>query len=292
MEIDVNYDEYKADRRSREPTRAQSAARKIAITAWIRQAIADNVIKPSTATAWAQLMLTKKPNGSWRFAVDYRAVNKYTKPMRAPIPNIKKLLHQLGGKKPKLFEKMDFTSGFYQTPVRECDTKYTAFSCDDGLFEFNVASMGLLNSPWYFQRVMETEVFPHLLHRVMSIYVDDILTWAANIDELCENMTKIFEAIRNKGLTLNPAKCEFGMEEVEFVGHLVDQHGVTFTADKLNQVAQMTLPVDQSSLKSFLGLGSFFRNHVENFATKSHALSELLLEYTKKSKKLIRGQKN
>jgi hypothetical protein len=144
--------------------------------------------------------------------------------------------------------------------------------------------MGLLNSPWYFQRVMETEVFPHLLHRVMSIYVDDILTWAANIDELCENMTDIFQAIRKKGLTLNPEKCEFGMEEVEFVGHLVDQHGVTFTADKLNQVAQMTLPNDQSSLKSFLGLGSFFRNHVENFATKSHALGELLLEYTKKSK--------
>ena len=154
MEIHVDYDAYKADRRSREPTRAQSAARKAAITAWIRQAIADNVIKPSTATAWAQLMLTKKPNGSWRFAIDYRAVNKFTKPMRAPIPNIKKLLHQLGGQRPKRFAKCDFTSGFYQTPIRGEDTQYTAFTCDDGLFEFNVASMGLINSPWYFQRIM------------------------------------------------------------------------------------------------------------------------------------------
>ena len=64
---------------------------------------------------------------------------------------------------------------------------------------------------------METEVFPHLSHRVMSIYVDDILTWAQDIDELCENMKKIFEAIRNKGLALNPEKCEFGMEEVESI---------------------------------------------------------------------------
>ena len=136
---------------------------------------------------------------------------------------------------------------------------------------------------------METEVFLHQLQKVMSIYVDDLLTWAQDIDELCQCKTlkKIFEAIRNKGLTLNPAKCEFGMEEMEVVGHLVDQHGVTFTADKLNQVAQRTLPVDKSSLKSFLGLGSFFRNHVENFATKSHALGELLLEYTKTSKKVI-----
>jgi hypothetical protein len=128
---------------------------------------------------------------------------------------------------------MDFTSGFYQTPIREEDMKYTAFDSDEGLFEFTVASMGLLNSPWYFQRIMEHEVFPELLHKIMAIYVDDILTWAANIDELCTNLEKIFEAIRNKGLTLNPEKCEFGMEEVEFVGHLVDQHGVTFTKEKL-----------------------------------------------------------
>ena len=91
MKIEVDYDKYKADRRSREPTRAQSSARKMAIAQWIRQAIADGVIKPSVAPAWAQLMLTKKPNGTWRFAVDYQALNLHTKPMRAPIPNIRKL---------------------------------------------------------------------------------------------------------------------------------------------------------------------------------------------------------
>jgi hypothetical protein len=127
MKIEVDYDKYKADRRSREPTRAQSSARKMAIAQWIRQAIADGVIKPSVAPAWAQLMLTKKPNGTWRFAVDYRALNLHTKAMRAPIPNIKKLLHQIGGKRPGIFAKMDFTSGFYQTPVETGDMKYTAF---------------------------------------------------------------------------------------------------------------------------------------------------------------------
>jgi hypothetical protein len=60
--------------------------------------------------------------------------------------------------------------------------KYTAFDTDEGLFEFTRASMGLLNSPFYFQRAMESEVFPHLLHRIMVIYIDDVLTWAKNID--------------------------------------------------------------------------------------------------------------
>jgi hypothetical protein len=86
MKIDVDYEGFKADKRSREPTRAQTAERKIAIAQWIRQAVADAVIKPSSAEAWSQLMLTKKPNGKWRFAIDYRALNKYTKAVRSPIP--------------------------------------------------------------------------------------------------------------------------------------------------------------------------------------------------------------
>ena len=121
----------------------------------------------------------------------------------------------------------------------------------------------------------------------MAIYVDDILTWSRTIDELCENLEKIFKAIKSKGLVLNPAKCEFGMTEVEFVGHLVDKNGVTFTTEKLNQVANMPLPDNQSALKSFLGLGSFFRNHIENYAEKAHSLGELLGDYKKNSKKIL-----
>jgi hypothetical protein len=88
MKMEVDYDAFKNDKRSREPTRAQTAARKMAIREWIRQAIADAIIKPSSAEAWSQLMLAKKPNGKWRFAIDYRALNKYTKTTRAQIPNI------------------------------------------------------------------------------------------------------------------------------------------------------------------------------------------------------------
>ena len=127
MGMEVDYDAFKADKRSREPTRMQTTARKAAIQKWIAQAIADNIIRPSTAPAWSQIMLTPKPNGTWRFAMDYRAINKYTKASRAPIPNIKRLLSTIGKHSPRLFAKMDLTSGFYQTPLEEGAMKYTAF---------------------------------------------------------------------------------------------------------------------------------------------------------------------
>jgi hypothetical protein len=211
MKMEVDYEAFKADKRSREPTRPQSAARQEAIAKWLAKAVRDKIIRPSTAVAWAQLMLTPKPNGSWRFAIDYRPINKYTKPTRAPIPHIKRLLNKIGAHKPKFFAKMDLTSGFYQTPLDEESMKYTAFDTDLGLFEFTRASMGLLNSPWYFQSIMEREVFPTLIHRIMEIYIDDLLTWAKDIDELCENLKKIFQSLRDKGMTLNPDKCEFGL---------------------------------------------------------------------------------
>ena len=284
MTIEVDYEAYKADRRSREPTRAQSAARKMAIKKWILQAIADNIIRPSTATAWSQLMLTPKPNGTWRFNIDYRALNKHTKAMRAPIPNIRKLLAKIGAHQPKFFAKMDLTMGFYQTPMDESSRQYTAFNCDEGLFEFVRVSMGLINSPWYFQGVMEREVFMHLQSlQMMAIYIDDLLTWASNIEELCTNLDKIFEALSQKGMTLNPEKCEFGMTEVEFVGHLIDENGITFTEDKKKQVADMPLPSTKGDLKAFLGLAGYFRLHVQNMATLSQPLNNMLEGYDKKT---------
>ena len=289
MKMEVDYTAYKADRRSREPTRAQSAARKAAIAKWINQAVADNIIKRSSATAWAQLMLTRKPNGSWRFNVDYRALNKHTKANRAPIPNIKKLLNIIGAKNPKLFAKMDLTQGFYQAPMDEGSMEYTAFDCDEGLYEFTRVSMGLLNSPWHFQGVMEREVFPHLLNKIMTIYIDDLLTWAQNIDELCANLEMIFEALKTKGMTLNPDKCEFGLTEVEFVGHLIDNNGLTFTEEKKKQVEKMPIPITKGELKTFLGLGGYFRSHVDNLATLEQPLNEMLTGYVKKdsTKKLV-----
>jgi hypothetical protein len=146
------------------------------------------------------------------------------------------------------------------------DMKYTAFDTDFGLFEFTRASMGLLNAPWYFQGVMEREVFPHLLHKIMEIYIDDLLTWAANIEELCEHLELIFKALRDKGMTLNPEKCEFGMSEVEFVGHLIDNSGITFTPEKLKQVADLELPGTMGELKQFIGLASFFSTACRNIS--------------------------
>ena len=168
---------------------------------------------------------------------------------------------------------MDLTSGFYQMPMDEASKQYTAFATDIGLFEFNVASMGLINSPWYFQSNMENEVFPHLVHKIIEIYIDDLLCWAQTIEELIERLQLVFDALNKKGLKLNPKKCDFGLTEVEFVGHLIDDSGITFTSDKLKQIAEMQLPATKGDLKSFLGMAGYFRNHIPDYVEHTELLN-------------------
>jgi hypothetical protein len=75
------------------------------------------------------------------------------------------------------------------------------------------------------------------------------------------------------------------MSEVEFVGHLIDDTGITFTADKLKQVAEMQLPATMGDLKQFVGLASYFRRHVERLADLTQPLNAMLEGYEKKTSK-------
>jgi hypothetical protein len=195
MKIDVDFAAWERDRRSREPTRPQTAARQAAIEKWLRQAIADKVIRQSEAKAWSQLHLTPKPNGQWRFNVDYRALNKYTRAARTLIPNIADLLRRIGAKGATRFAKMDATSGFHQVAIDEDSRKYTAFAAGNEIYEFCRMSMGLMNAPWHFQQMLQRKVFGNLLHHNMELYIDDILTWGRDFNGLLANLEKVFKKI-------------------------------------------------------------------------------------------------
>ena len=88
-------------------------------------------------------------------------------------------------------------------------------------------------------------------------------------------------------MLLNPEKCHFGMSEVEYVGHLINSQGLSFSKEKLTSVETFPQPHTMGELKSFLGLGSYFRNHIPNFSTIVYPLSRMLDGYTKKSRKRI-----
>jgi hypothetical protein len=264
FEIRVDHSKWKDMRSNKGYVRPQSPQKMAAIQQFITQAMADGVIAECQASEWSQVLLTPKGNGSWRFCIDFRALNSVSQGQGWPIPNIKGMLNSIGDKRPNFFAIMDLTSGYHQAPLAEASQEYTAFITHMGLYKWQRVPMGPKGAPSYFQHQMVSTVLKGLIHIICEVYLDDICVFARTIDEFCDNLTAVLNRFEQFNLTLNPDKCRFGMNEVEYVGHVINNEGLSFSDAKLDKVHTFRKPTTGKSLKEFLGLVSYFRDHIDH----------------------------
>jgi hypothetical protein len=120
----------------------------------------------------APVLFARKANGQLRMCIDYRQLNRYTKRVEFPLPNIDTILDTLG--ESKIFSALDLAQGYHQVRIHEPDIHKTAFKTQFGLFEFTVLPFGLTAAPSTFQRLMNHVLQPHEKDYVIC-YLDDIL---------------------------------------------------------------------------------------------------------------------
>lgn len=265
MEVEADEERWET-KENQQPPRIQGPVRGKEIQKQVDAMLDANTIRVSTASAYSQVLLVPKPDGSWRFCVDFRRLNAVTKSVAWPIPNIPHMLNRLGSKKPKYFAKLDLTKGYYQAPLSERSKHLTAFMTAQGLYEWNRVPMGLMGAPAYFQRIMTTVVLAGLMYIACESYMDDIIAFGQDEDEYLKNLESVFMRIKKHRLTVNPDKCELGLESIEYVGHRIDGEGLHFDPKKITEVARYPLPKKKGELKSFLGIANYFRDHVKQYA--------------------------
>jgi hypothetical protein len=213
-----------------------------------------------------------------RLCVDYRALNEVTIKNKYPLPRIDDLFDQLKGA--KHFSKIDLRSGYFQLKIRESDIPKTAFVTRYGQFEFTVMSFGLTNAPAYFMNLMN-KVFMDELDKFVVVFIDDILIYSKSIQEHEQHLRVVLEKLRIHRLYAKFSKCEFWLERVAFLGHILTAEGVAVDPEKVEAVSNWQRPTNVSEIRSFLGLAGYYRRFIEGFSKIARLMTELLKKVKK-----------
>ncbi|BBN69306.1 transposable element gene [Prunus dulcis] len=216
----------------------------------LQELVDKGFIRPSFSPWGAPVLFVKKKDGTMRLCVDYRQLNKVTVRNKYPLPRIDDLFDQLRGA--KVFSKIDLRSGYHQLRIKEEDVPKSAFRTRYGHYEFLVMPFGLMNAPAAFMDLMN-RVFRRYLDRFVIVFIDDILVYSKSQKAHMKHLELVLKTLRRKKLFAKFSKCQFWLDRVNFLGHVISADGVYVDPQKVEAVVNWPQPTSVTEVRSFLG---------------------------------------
>ena len=196
-----------------------------------------------------------------RLCIDYRELNKVMVRNKYPLPRIDDLFDQLQGAcVPKIGRWEDVPKIAFRTRYRH--------------YEFLVMPFGLTNAPAAFMDLMN-RVFKPCLDQFVVVFIDNILVYSNSREEHECHLSIVLQTLRDKQLYAKLMKCEFWLDRVSFLGHVVTKDGILVDPGKVDAVSNWRRPNTVTKIRSFLGLTGYYRWFIKGFSKIALPLTRL-----------------
>ncbi|CAM9934362.1 unnamed protein product, partial [Heterosigma akashiwo] len=224
----------------------------------------QGVITESSSNFNAPIVMVKKKTGETRMCLDLRALNTITTPAKFPLPTPREMFDQLEGA--YYFSSLD---------MLDEDKHKTAFTVRNKKYAFNVMCFGLTNAPATFSHLVN-KVFQGCQHDFALCFLDDVLCYTGPDFSLhLLQLEEIFRRMIKANLKFKLPKCLFGAAQVPFLGHIATREGLKPDPKKIEAIKKLQRPQTKKQVRQVLGLASYYRQFVPNFAATAAPLYTL-----------------
>jgi transposase InsO family protein len=247
------------------------------LKAIVEDMLAKGLVRHSKSEWAAQAVMVKKVKDGVeleekRPCWDYRRPNDLIKGDAFPLPLPENMFDALQGS--RMFSKLDLLKGFWQIPMEEDSKAILAMSSPVGLVEPNFLPFGFKNAPGLFQREMQ-RVLGDRLGKGVMVFIDDILLHTRTVEEHEELVRWVLKKLCETTYYANPDKCEFFKKEISFLGHVINEKGISVQHHKVKAVASWPVPKTMKEVKGFLGLTNYYRKFVPQYSKVAIPLTEM-----------------
>lgn len=223
-------------------------------------------------------IVTNKSNNSSRMVTDFRGLNEVIKVDRFPIPSMDMVLGSL--RNSQYITTMDLKDGFFQVKVDPRDRHLLTVASETGRYAYKSLPQGLASSSAIFQRIINKILSPHLYRRALA-YVDDVCVFGHSYELALDNLKAVLSEFDKFNITLSTKKTKIMYNKLSILGHEVSKDGIKPMGSSIEAISKISRPKTIRELRAIIGLFSFFRKFVKDFATICLPLTDAIKGYNK-----------
>lgn len=216
------------------------------------------VLEKVYESLWGHPMLCiPKKDGAIRTVDDMRELNKCVLRRVYPLPKLMDMMRR--HPEWKYVSALDLTLCYYTYELDEESSWMCVLVTPFGKYRRKRLSMGLAQSPDWAQGALE-EALGDMLHEFVEAYIDDVGVFSNSWEDHLKHLALVLARLEDTGYTVNPAKCNWGVQQVEWMGHIISTEGLKPTPKKVQGILDIAPPTTLKQLRAFIGCVNFYRD--------------------------------